>query len=87
MNNVMTSNKAALQNFRQCLKFSLLSVLQEATRTFSPLSTQCINHVTHYIGDDFGIFLTVSKILSDNIFPDKKQLEDFLLEEAKEMGL
>ena len=87
MSKGMASNKTALQNFRQCLKFSLLSVLQEATRTFSPLSTQCINHVTHYIGDNFGLFLTMSKILSDNMLPDKKQLEKFLLQEAKEMGI
>ena len=87
MNNVMTSNKAALQNFRQCLKFSLLRVLQEATKASTPLSTQHTNHITHYIGDNFGLFLTMSKILSDNMLPDKKQLEEFLLQEAKEMGI
>lgn len=87
MNNVMASNKTALQNFRQCLKFSLLNVLQEATRVSTPLTPQCINHITHYIGDDFGIFSTLLKILSDNMFPDKKQLEGFLPQEAKEMEI
>ncbi len=87
MNNVMTSNKAALQNFRQCLKFSLLRVLQEATKASTPLSTQHTNHITHYIGDNFGLFLTMSKILSDKMLPDKKQFEVFLLEEVKEMRI
>ena len=56
MNNVMASNKTALQNFRQCLKFSLLHVLQKATRASTPLSTPCINHITRYIEGCSGKF-------------------------------
>ena len=57
MSNVMALNKTALQKFRHCLKFSLLHVLQDATRMSTFLLTQCMNHIMHYIGDDFVIFL------------------------------